>query len=88
MSNLIIIVIVVIIVIFAVKGSMSHFKGEGGCCGKISKDILAFTGKLSLHRDCDRIKSFLRNYNIYSLELSNKPLTDVGSILPVIQEAE
>ena len=60
----------------------------GGCCGKISKDILAFTGKLILHRDCDRIKSFLRNYNIYSLELSNKPLTYVGSILPVIQEAE
>ncbi len=60
----------------------------GGCCGKISKDILAFTGKLILHRDCDRIKSFLRNYNIYSLELSNKPLTDVGSIFPVIQEAE
>ena len=58
----------------------------GGCCGKISKDILAFTGKLSLHRDFDRIKSFLRNYNIYSLELSNKPLADVGSILPVIQK--
>ena len=32
MSNLIIIVIVAA-VIFAVKGSMSHFKGEGGCCG-------------------------------------------------------
>lgn len=59
----------------------------GGCCGKISRDILAFTGKLSSHRDCDKIKSFLRNYNTYALELSNKPLVDAGGILPIVQEA-
>lgn len=33
MSNLIIIAIVAVIVILAVRGSLSHFRGEGGCCG-------------------------------------------------------
>ncbi len=33
MGNLSIIVIVILIVALAVKGSMAHFKGEGGCCG-------------------------------------------------------
>ena len=32
-STGIIIVILVIIVIFAVRSSLKHFKGEGGCCG-------------------------------------------------------
>lgn len=54
----------------------------GGCCGKLSSDILAFTGKISEHKNFENIKSFLRNYGVYILELSNKPLLDIGSIIP------
>lgn len=58
----------------------------GGCCGKISKDILAFTGKLNAHKNGADIKSFLRNYGISVVELSNKPLFDIGSILPLTEK--
>ncbi|MCR5404648.1 MAG: heavy-metal-associated domain-containing protein [Butyrivibrio sp.] len=33
MSNAIIITVLLIILFAAVKGSLKHFKGEGGCCG-------------------------------------------------------
>ncbi len=59
----------------------------GGCCGKISHDVLAFTGKLSTHKNYESIRSFLRQYGVYPLELSNKPLLDIGSILPITEEA-
>ncbi|WP_029319030.1 heavy-metal-associated domain-containing protein [Butyrivibrio sp. AE3004] len=32
-SNIIIIAVIVIIFIVALRGSIKHFKGEGGCCG-------------------------------------------------------
>ena len=57
----------------------------GGCCGKLSEDIMAFSGTLQSHTDSSAIKSFLRNYSIYPLQLSNKPLFDVGSILPITE---
>ncbi len=57
----------------------------GGCCGKLSRDILAFTGKLNTHKNRADIRSFLRNYGISVVELSNKPLFDIGSILPLTE---
>ena len=33
MGNIIVIVVIVVIAFFAVRSSMKHFKGEGGCCG-------------------------------------------------------
>lgn len=33
MATAIILLIIMVIVIFAVKNSLLHFKGEGGCCG-------------------------------------------------------
>ncbi len=33
LSNLIVIVILVLVMFFAIKGSLKHLKGEGGCCG-------------------------------------------------------
>ncbi|HIS32905.1 MAG TPA: heavy-metal-associated domain-containing protein [Candidatus Limivivens intestinipullorum] len=33
MIDVIILLIVVVLLIFAVKGSIKHFKGEGPCCG-------------------------------------------------------
>ncbi len=34
MGNIIVIVVIVVIAFFAVRSSMKHFKGEGGCCGR------------------------------------------------------
>lgn len=39
MVDTILLVFVLIILIFAVKGSVKHFKGEGGCCGGGGKGI-------------------------------------------------
>lgn len=33
MSNFIIIIILAVILFFALRSSMKHFRGEGGCCG-------------------------------------------------------
>ena len=33
MADTIIILVVVVILIFALKGSLRHFRGEGACCG-------------------------------------------------------
>lgn len=33
MGDIIIILILILLVFLAAKGSMKHFKGEGGCCG-------------------------------------------------------
>ncbi len=33
MATAVIVLIIVVIVIFALRGSIGHFKGEGGCCG-------------------------------------------------------
>ena len=33
MGDAIIMVVILIVLIFAVKGSLKHFKGEGACCG-------------------------------------------------------
>ena len=56
----------------------------GGCCGKISKEVLAFFGNINLHKDCDEIKSFCRNHQVYCESLSNNALYDYGSLLPIV----
>lgn len=57
----------------------------GGCCGKLSKYILAFTGKIEDHPDYNNIKSFCRNYNVDMLSLTNNTLLDIGGILPIAE---
>jgi hypothetical protein len=57
----------------------------GGACGKISKDIIAFTGKIELHPDYERIKIFCSDRNIKIISLSESPLIDVGGIIPLAQ---
>lgn len=39
MADVIIVVIVVVLLSFAVKSSVKHFKGEGGCCGGGSASV-------------------------------------------------
>lgn len=33
MGNIVIILVLLVIIVLAVRSSMSHMKGEGGCCG-------------------------------------------------------
>lgn len=56
----------------------------GGCCGLIAPDTLLFVGDYKKLEDAERICSFLRNYGIYAESLSDGPLTDIGSFMPVI----
>ena len=58
----------------------------GGCCGKISRDLMVFTGNIELHPDGKNIISFLRNYGIYAYSLSQEHiLKDIGGIIPVAE---
>lgn len=58
----------------------------GGCCGFIDKNLIAFNGMLSTHNDAGKIKNFLRKYNVNYVELTDKPLTDIGGIVPIFEE--
>ena len=58
----------------------------GGCCGKLSKDCLAFTGNLNEHPDKDQILNFLEHKKVYPYFLRQDLLIDVGSILPLTEE--
>lgn len=55
----------------------------GGCCGLLSKDIMAFTGKVSTHPDGQAIRDFLKARDVFILELSQQELLDVGGIVPL-----
>ena len=46
-SNIIIIAILVIVMFVALRGSIKHFKGEGGCCGGGGSTIKEPDKKLS-----------------------------------------
>lgn len=51
----------------------------GGCCFKLQKDILCFTGKISNHPHYDKIKSFCLNHGVFLEELSDEELpVDIG----------
>ncbi|MCR5636802.1 MAG: hypothetical protein K6F76_06485 [Clostridiales bacterium] len=58
----------------------------GGCSGKLGKDILCFNGDLSTHPNYEDIKSFTRNYGVYTENLGQYELYDIGGILPVLEE--
>jgi copper chaperone CopZ len=45
-SNLIIILLLIIILFFSLKGMVSHFKGEGSCCGGGGSDVKVKPRKL------------------------------------------
>lgn len=58
----------------------------GGCSGNLANGILAFTGDISLHRDYRNIKNFCKKKNVEIVSLSNGPLVDIGSIIPVFEK--
>ena len=53
----------------------------GGCCGLISKNVMAFNGDLDLHPQAKIIRDFLLKHNIETLSLSSGQLTDIGSFI-------
>ncbi len=55
----------------------------GGCCGKISDNLIAFNGDIMLHSDATDIIKFLNKYSVRHICLTSQHLQDVGSILPV-----
>lgn len=57
----------------------------GGCCGLIDKDLLFFNGDLSFHTDCAKIIDFLYENNVKYICIKGKPLTDIGSVIPILE---
>ena len=45
-STIILFIILVVILFFAIKNSIPHFRGEGGCCGGSGKEKLVKPAKL------------------------------------------
>lgn len=58
----------------------------GGCCGMIDYKTLLFCGDISAHKSYNKIVNFVSEYGIKIVSTSKEILTDVGSIIPVIQE--
>ncbi len=58
----------------------------GGCCGLVDKDVLIFNGDLSTHTDFDKIKNFLYDNGVKYIDIKGKPLTDIGSIIPIMEK--
>lgn len=57
----------------------------GGACGKISKHEIAFTGILKHHIDEKRILEFIKSAGLEPVFLTQEPIYDVGSIIPIIE---
>lgn len=58
----------------------------GGCCTMLSESEMLFLGNVFSHRDADAICGFLKNYGIVPICAGKTPLTDVGSLIPLLQE--
>ena len=57
----------------------------GGCCGLISKNILAFSGAVHKHPDYNNIRAFAACYGISVISLGKNKLYDIGGIIPVTE---
>lgn len=57
----------------------------GGASFKIAPDKLAFTGGLNNHPNKTEIEEFLKLHGISPIYLTEKPIFDIGSVIPIIQ---
>lgn len=57
----------------------------GGAAFKIAPDKLAFTGGIFNHPDKSAIEEFLKFHKISPVFLTDKPIFDVGSVIPIIE---
>lgn len=58
----------------------------GGASFLLSAHCLAFTGNLEHHPDQDRILTFLHERNVEPVYLTDRPLFDIGSAIPIIEK--
>ncbi|MCI1964719.1 MAG: hypothetical protein LKJ17_01085 [Oscillospiraceae bacterium] len=58
----------------------------GGACGLISRNELVFTGNPKVHPDFDQIKKFLDCRKIKITALSERPLLDIGGMIPLMEK--
>lgn len=58
----------------------------GGASFKINKNTIAFTGLLDNHPDKQRIIDFLSLHNVDALYLTDRPIFDIGSAIPILEK--
>ena len=58
----------------------------GGSSFKISRGKLAFTGSLNEHPSKNDISSFLRTHEVEAVFLTERPIFDIGSGIPIIEK--
>lgn len=77
-------------ILFVSKGSVAlkcqNYGFLGGASGLISENTVFFNGDLRFHKDYIAIEQFLSYHNVKYTDIKNKPLTDVGSIIPIKQK--
>lgn len=60
----------------------------GGSSFKLSRDTLAFTGRLDEHPDRDEIERFLDSRGVRPLYLTERPIFDIGSAVLLTENVE
>ena len=60
----------------------------GGTAFKLSKSIIAFCGNLDAHPDESAIFRFLSSKKIKPVFLTNRPIFDIGSAIPVFENGQ
>ena len=58
----------------------------GGAAFKIAPDILAFTGTLERCAGRREIEAFLQKHGIHPVYLTDRPLFDLGSVIPILEK--
>lgn len=56
----------------------------GGASGLIDKNKLCFCGDITKHSDFDKIFKFTQRHEVDIISLSDRNLTDYGSIIPIL----
>ncbi len=65
--------------------SGNHSGFLGGASGKISRDMIYFSGNLERHHEYSKIIGFLDNYNVKPVFNTNRPLTDFGGFIQLTE---
>jgi len=60
----------------------------GGASGMIAKNVLAFTGIFTDEHTKNVVETFLSKYGVRADYLTDKPMFDVGSIIPILEYSE
>ena len=58
----------------------------GGSSFKISDDQLCFTGNINKHPDKESILAFLKKHHVYPVFLTDLPIFDIGSAVPLTEK--